>query len=370
MKITSLIQNVFLTEDLMDDTYVREILERLGKEPVLLPPGGRPPLPLAPWSEILSWGKKTLFITKFPGRFFRPCPGTKAYLCCGYQIFHIGQGCPLDCTYCILQAYLNSPWLTFFANVLEEGLRELKEVLLKKQGFIRVGTGEFTDSLALDPITRLNARLIPLFSASENAVLELKTKTSHIEHLQGLVHNRKTILAWSLNTKRMAKAEEQGAATVEERIFAARKATSWGYPVAFHFDPLIHYPGWLEEYTEVLKLIFHEIPEENIAWISLGTLRYMPKLKEIALERFPKTKIFSDEFILGLDGKKRYVRPLRVELYRGIYQAIRDLAPKVCVYLCMESPEVWEEALGFSPLTKGGLPHMLDEAARKVINAL
>ncbi|WP_457756227.1 spore photoproduct lyase family protein [Thermodesulfatator indicus] len=359
------IKNLYVSEEVKDYPYTKEILDRLKLEPIILPTGEKPPKPLASWPEVLSWGKKTLFLTAYKGRFFRPCPGTKCYLCCGYQIFHIGQGCYLDCTYCILQAYFNEPWLTFFVNVLSDGLKQLEEGLASRP-FTRIGTGEFTDSMILEPITRLNPRLVEFFARQNKGVLELKTKTIFIDDLEGLKHNRRTIIAWSLNAPSIVEREEKGAPSLTERLKAAQKVSAWGYPVAFHFDPVIRFPGWQEEYTRVITELFKFVPAENIVWISLGSLRFMPELKEIAYARFPHTSIFSDEFVIGLDGKRRYFRPLRVELYRHLYREIRKQAKDVCVYLCMESPEIWRESFGFTPLELGGLPHMLDEAAKKV----
>lgn len=363
------LRRIFVDDLVADHPLTQEILARLKGLPVeVLPPRAKPPVPLVPLAEVLRWGKETLFLTRFPGRFFRPCPGTKAYTCCGYRIFHIGQGCPLNCTYCILQAYFNEPWLSFFVNILEEGLGELEAAIaaLSPGKVLRIGTGEFTDSLALDPVTALNRHLVSFFAAQDRAVLELKTKTRVIDFLEGLSHRRRIIVSWSLNTERVAASEERGAPTVAERLEAAKQVVSWGYPVGFHFDPIIYYPGWEEEYPEIIERLFAAIPAEEIVWISLGSLRYMPVLKEIALERFPETKIFSEEFIVGLDGKKRYFRDLRVKLYRTLYQAIRAHSREVCVYLCMESPEVWEESLGFAPRERGGLPRMLDAAAVRV----
>ncbi len=356
-------QKVFVAEEVKDHPYTQEILSRL-RQPVEIVKE-LPPLPLLSWAEAISWGKKTLFLTRYSGRFFRPCPGTKAYLCCGYRIFHIGQGCPLDCSYCILQAYFNRPWLTFFVNLLEDGLKELEEALATGR-LLRIGTGEFTDSFAFEPFAHLNPRLITFFARQDRSVLELKTKTTFIHHLKEISHRRRTILAWSLNAPSLCQTEEKGAPPVTERIKAAEKATRWGYPVAFHFDPLVRFKGWQEEYQQVVDTLFRHIPADNIAWISLGSLRFMPALKEIAWRRFPGTKIFSDEFVLGLDGKKRYFRPLRVELYRFLYQRIRHFSQEVCVYLCMESEEVWQEVFGFTPAALGGLPRMLDKAAQRV----
>ena len=58
-----------------------------------------------------------LEIVKFRGRFIKPCPGTRFYNCCGYQILNLGIQCSLGCTYCILQAYFTSPNVRLFANL-------------------------------------------------------------------------------------------------------------------------------------------------------------------------------------------------------------------------------------------------------------
>jgi len=44
---------------------------------------------------------------------------------------------------------------------------------------------------------------------------------------------------------------------------------------------------------------------------------------------------------------------------------IREVAPQVTVYFCMEDDEVWQKSLGFLPSERGGLPNMLDESAKK-----
>jgi spore photoproduct lyase len=44
---------------------------------------------------------------------------------------------------------------------------------------------------------------------------------------------------------------------------------------------------------------------------------------------------------------------------------IRELAPNVMIYFCMEDQEVWKRTLGFIPEDRGGLPRMLDESAAR-----
>jgi spore photoproduct lyase len=310
-----------------------------------------------------------LEVVDFKGRFLKSCPGTRYYHCCGYKILHFGTQCSLDCSYCILQAYFNQPNLRLFGNV-DQMLLELSDFLAQDEGcrLHRIGTGEFTDSLLLDPFTKLSSLLVPYFARTPGAVLELKTKTDFVENLCELDHKGHTIVAWSLNSEEISRREEPLAATIAERLYAARLCSDNGYFLAFHFDPIIEYPGWKTGYARTLDRVFTEIDPSRIVWISLGAFRFMPDLKAALRFRHPSSRIICGEFIRGLDGKVRYFRDIRAELYSFMSERIRQVDPDICVYLCMENDDIWKEALGFSPEQKGGLSRMLDKAVEKRMN--
>jgi spore photoproduct lyase len=308
-------------------------------------------------------GKTILFLTRNKGAFIKECPGTRSYTCCGYQILHMGTFCTMDCSYCILQTYFHPPVLQYFVN--QDDLMKELDPLFLKTSISRIGTGEFTDSMIWDKWTDLPSLLVSRFSQQSKAVLEFKTKTAAVKRLKSLLHNRKTIVSWSLNTPRIIESEERYTATLSARLRAASNCESWGYPVGFHFDPLVIYDGCEEDYKHVIKKLFAHVSSENIVWISLGTFRFMPALKSIIQKRFPSSKIIYGEFISGLDGKMRYFKPLRIELYRKIVSFIREYAPEVTIYLCMEDDETWQKSLGFIPSDYGGLPIILDKSAAK-----
>jgi spore photoproduct lyase len=308
--------------------------------------------------------KDTLLICRNKGRFLEPCPGTKNYLCCGYLILNTGTGCPLNCSYCVLQAYLNNPFITVYAN-LHDLWQELESsALLQQVKAMRIGTGEYGDSLALEHLTGLAAPLAAFFKKHAGPTLELKTKTAAIEPLIGLDHGGSFIVSWSLNTEEIAQHEEHGAAPVAARIQAAQRIAEEGYKIGFHFDPLIIYPGWERGYYAVVDLISKHIPPASIAWISLGALRFMPALKTINHNSSVRSSIFAEEFIPGLDGKMRYFQELRTALFKRLAAWLRQYAPDICIYLCMESPLVWKRALGCAPSSAASLKRMLDEQCR------
>jgi spore photoproduct lyase len=319
-------------------------------------------------SESSRRDPNILEVVDFKGRFLKSCPGTRHYHCCGYRILHLGTQCSLDCSYCILQVYLNQPNLRLFGN-LDEMFLELSDVLARNQARLhRIGTGEFTDSLLLDPFTELSRLLVPYFAATPNAVLELKTKTNFVENLLGLDHRGHTIVAWSLNSAEVSRREEPFAASIAERLHAARICSGEGYFAAFHFDPIIDYPEWKSGYARTLDRLFAEVDPSRIVWISLGAFRFMPELKGILRLRHPSSRIAYGEFIRGLDGKMRYFRDIRAEFYSFMVDRVRQADPGLCVYLCMESDDIWKESFGFSPEERGGLSRMLDRAVEKRMN--
>ncbi len=296
----------------------------------------------------LTAGKKKLWLTNFKGAFLKPCPATGTdYLCCRYRNLNAQTHCPLDCTYCILQNYLNVPIITVYVNI-ENIPREIDSLIASQpRRLFRMGTGELTDSLALDRLTRLNQGLIR-HALGKKMILEIKTKTVAIDHLPKIPKNN-VLVSWSLNPDAFIRTEEHKAASLEARLKAAQKVLKKGYRLGFHFDPLLMLPGWKAKYAKLLGKLTSTIPEKEVLWISLGSLRYPSSLKKIIEERFPKTKITTSEFVKGLDGKMRYFRPERVRLYRHIYTEIRKRWKNVFVYFCMENKPVWQDVMGYAP---------------------
>ncbi len=307
-------------------------------------------------SEIsLSQGKKILYLTEAKGNVVKPCPGTSPpYLCCRYMILNPQIQCPMDCTYCILQNYLDFPVLTLHVNF---GLifQELDTWLEKSPSRIfRFGTGELADSLALDSLIPLSQDLLANFANRKNALLELKTKTDCIENILQSSF-RRAVISWSVNPPPVIESEEYGTADLEARLRSAEDCVKAGFLIGFHFDPILAIPHFEKAYSDLVNQIFDRIPPSRIAWISLGSLRFPPALKSVAEARFPHTRIFYEEMIRGLDGKMRYIKPLRLELYKSVYQAIWKQARNVFVYFCMESPDVWEKVMGKVPRSNAEL---------------
>jgi spore photoproduct lyase len=293
------------------------------------------------------------------GRFIKPCPGTPRYLCCGYKIIDFAHGCNLGCSYCILDNYLGNEPPTIYKNT-DKLFSELEPYLDKQGGITRFGTGEFTDSLLSEQALPFYSALIPMFSYSNNAVLELKTKTTNIKGLIKIRDHDNTIVSWSLNSHYTARRDEKKAPCIEDRIKAAYMAQEAGFKLAFHFDPIIIHNSWEDEYKKTIDLIFENIHTENIVYISMGTLRFLPEMKNVMRKISIGNKEW--EFIKGLDNKLRYFRPIRTAVYQKIKSYLQHFVKEDIIYMCMENPTVWEDVFEINQMTTEKLTYRLDKA--------
>ncbi len=316
-------------------------------------PAGRDPGPA---------GKRTLILRRHSGSFMNPCPGDGAELCCNYHVVNLGQNCPMACTYCVPQSFLEGPAVVVFTNV-EDMMEEVgRKLRISPDTAFRIGTGDQGDSLALDHITAYTRRLVPFFASLPNAILELKTKSDVIGHLEGLPHAGRTVVSWSVNSERVIRLQERRTASLQQRAAAAARVGEWGYRAGFHFDPLLYYEGWEGDYRGAVAKIFRAVDPSIVAWISLGCLRFTRQQRDSVRERYPRSTLTAGEFVPGHHGKARYFREIREEVYAKMRSWIAAAAGEVFVYLCMENRAAWEGGLGWAPCDTADLSARLDSS--------
>lgn len=326
--------------------------------------GGREEIP----REHLT--QSTLYLSDVRGEALGHCPASKGQLCCNYHTLDLYMGCSLGCSYCVMQSYLNFSPITIQVNTapMVESIRRLAEA--NPGRLLRVGTGEVGDSLLFDPIFELSAELMAGVADLDNVILEFKSKTDCVDQLigedgRGLPGADRTVIGFSLNTPALVASEDGYAVNLERRFAAAWKALEAGMSVAFHFDPMIRDPdpgsdgNWQLEYIRLCDTILQlrrramdELPVAGalwpVAWVSMGTVRFTPALREKISDR----PYLYDEFSRGRDGKFRYLQPLRAGMYRSIRDALSTALKgerPVRLYMCMEGEAMWRHVFGETP---------------------
>ena len=295
-------------------------------------------------------GKKHLHISEKRGELFHDCSSKHDdYICCNVKVLATVSNCPYECSYCFLQNYLTDSTLSVVGEVDAMVSEVSEKISLEPWRIQRIGTWELGDSLALEDIVSNTALLVEKIATLPNVLLELRTKSDQVESLLKVDHQQKTVVSWTMNPQAVVKREEYRTASVAERIAAMKKVADAGYLLAIHFDPMIYYPEWKQGYSELLEQIFAVIPQEQITWFSIGSLRFNPEMKKVMESNYPGSGATEAEMVLGDDGKVRYIKPLRVEMYRHLYQLLKQYAPDPYIYLCMERWDMWQKILGFQP---------------------
>jgi spore photoproduct lyase len=306
-----------------------------------------------------SRSKELLYVCRYEGKFFKRCPGSRPGLaCCNYFVLNLGLQCDMNCSYCYLQSFINSPLLTIYSN-LEDALVELRE--LPSDVALRVGTGETIDSLSLDEITLYSRHLVEFFRDYPKWTLEFKTKSNRVDQFLDVAHAGNVLASWSVNPQHVISAEEHGTASLDERLSAAEKCLRADFRVAFHIDPMIWHSEWRENYTKLIDEITSRFQPGDIPYMSIGALRFQPEQRAMMRERFGmKSYVTNAETFPSRDGKWRYDARLRQEMFQFMLDEFRARHADWRIFMCMETPETWANAAGGSPFKNQKLHDLFD----------
>jgi len=276
------------------------------------------------------------------GSFVKHCPCSPGSVPCGYFNLNLQSGCPFDCSYCILQAYLEDKRRAVFHERWDGLEGELRDLLAANR-HVRIGTGELSDSLAYEEVRPTAARILELFRRFPQAVFEFKTKADAVRSLlAAAAPPGNIVVSWSLNPAAVIRGEERLTPPLPRRLRALAAVQEKGYAVGIHLDPLILLPGWKQHYRGLIRSLARIVRPAKVAWWSLGALRFPPELKE-HIFRHRESRLFWGELVEGEDGKTRYFTPLRLELLRFVRDEVRSRVSRdIPLYLCMEDAHTWE----------------------------
>lgn len=292
-------------------------------------------------SSNFSKRTETLLIHREKYDFLKPCPCSEGNAGCGYNLINLGFGCRFECEYCFLQQYQNLHAILLPANV-DEFLNKIDDASFRQGPFdrVRIGSGEFTDSLVFDELTQYSHDIVPFFRKRPHLQFEFKTKSVCIDGLLAEGGAENVVVSWSVNAPEFIQKVEHFTPSLTQRLQAAAQVARVGYRLGFHFDPVVPFDGWKNAYAQAAQQIASSVPNDKVAWISVGLLRFSRELKKVVENRFPENKILDGEFLLDFDGKMRYSPALRKDAYEYFVPYLKKLFPHAVVYVCMEKPHL------------------------------
>jgi DNA repair photolyase len=299
--------------------------------------GGRDPLVLH------QAGKRTLVFGELESavRFARE----EGNACPNYWHFSPYGFCPYGCRYCYLAGTPGvkfSPSVKIYVN-LPEMLAEIGRIARRLETPTAFYLGKLQDSLALDPLTAYSTVLVPFFAEHPWARLTLLTKSAHVDRLLDLDHRGHSILSWSVNPPEVSAIFEENVPSIDERLEAMRRVAERGYSVRAIMMPIIPVDGWHNAYRAFTKRLLEAVPIQRL---TLGGICIYRSARDL-MERKMGMGNRVSECIDGAspkagDGRARYSRDLRHEVYSVVIETARRLRPNLEMALCLEEPVLWE----------------------------
>ena len=274
--------------------------------------------------------------------------------CCNLLTLDAVQSCGFDCSYCSIQSFYNQDKIGFDIN-FKENLKNLK---LDPNQTYHIGTGQSSDSLMWGNKEGILDALFDFARQNPNVILEFKTKSHNIKYFLENDVPYNIICTWSLNTPTIIENEEHLAASLDQRIEAARKVANKGVLVGFHFHPIVQYENYVQEYNAVYSQLLNTFEAKEVALVSLGTLTFIkPVIQKIRSRNF-KSKILQMPTV-DANGKASYPLDIKREMFKSAYDAFKPWHKEVYFYLCMEDESLWKDVFGYEYATNNQMEEMM-----------
>lgn len=326
---------IYIEERIKDHPLTKKILSRLSSVPINLVEDykkigdGKPfPVRAAEDKNSLALAEKKGEVLKSIGRMGEG----------QFYLFH-EIDCKYDCEYCYLQYYFQTKVPVIFVN-REKVIKKIEEIL-KSHDNPYFHVGEICDALAFDDLTDFSIGISELFSKYPKGVIEFRTKSTNINNLVAIDnHHKNMIPSWTLSPEIVVREIEHKTPSLKERLQAARKCQDAGYIVGVRLDPVMIYDGWEEDYKGMVEDILSLLDPREIDYISLGTIKLHKLLIDVIRKRFPGSPTIIGEIFPSSDGKYRYLKFQRVDVYRKIISWIRRIDTKIRVELSVETDDV------------------------------
>lgn len=259
--------------------------------------------------------------------------------CPNYWHFSPYGFCPYGCHYCYLAGTPGvwfSPTVKVFLN-LDEILGEVDRAATRLGRSTAFYLGKLQDGLALEPLSGYARTMIPFFAQHPYARMVILTKSADVENLPDLEHAGRTILSWTVNAPEVTQLFECSTPNIAARLDAMRRCAQAGYPVRAVLMPIIPLADWQETYGQFMATLLESVP---LSRITLGSICSYPQAQRLMELKLGRQNAIST--LLGRgptksdDGRLRFSRSTREEVYRYLVESIRRQRPNLEIGLCLE----------------------------------
>ncbi|HEX4961296.1 MAG TPA: hypothetical protein VF173_10695, partial [Thermoanaerobaculia bacterium] len=233
--------------------------------------------------------------------------GVRSYL------FDPMLNCIYDCRYCYLQGMFRSAHYVVFVNY-EDFQWEIEEKVKAHPGEgLWFFSGQLSDSLALEPVTRIAASFVPFFARFPQAMLELRTKSTQVKPLLDLEAVPNVVVAFSFTPEEVQAAHEHETPSVDRRIHAMERLQERGWRLGLRFDPLIPTEGYREQYRRLYEQVFGAVKVESLHSVSVGPFRLPGETFKAMARLYPDEALLAGPLVEG-EGYVALRRELEEEM--------------------------------------------------------
>jgi DNA repair photolyase len=259
--------------------------------------------------------------------------------CPNYWHFSPYGFCPYGCHYCYLAGTPGvwfSPTVKIHLN-LEEILAEVDRTATRLGRSTAFYLGKLQDGLALEPLSGYARTIVPFFARHPYARMVVLTKSADVENLLDLDHAGRTILSWTVNASEVTQLFERNTPSIAARVDAMRRCAQAGYPARAVVMPIIPVVDWQEIYGRFLATLLESVPVSRITLGSICSYPQAQRLMELKLgKRNAISKLLDGGPATSDDGRLRFGRATREEVYRYLIGCVRRKRPDLEIGLCLE----------------------------------
>jgi spore photoproduct lyase len=283
--------------------------------------------------EMYEEAKRTLVVGVRKSKEFATCKPSAHFQ------LPLSTSCPGKCEYCYLNTTLGKkPYVRIYVNI-EEVLGKAGEYIQARLPEQTIFEGAATgDPLAVEDYSDALKIAIAYFADQPNGRFRFVTKFTNVDSLLDIEHSGHNRFRFSLNTEQIIGRFERGTPRLVDRIRAARKAGLAGYPLGFLIAPIFIYPGWQDDYRQMLTGLAEQMGSENPdITFELITHRYTARARSNILDRNPNSRLpMLDEerrYKYGQFGYGKYVYPQDTyDQVRQFFQTtIAELFPQAVI---------------------------------------